>query len=249
MFSLLQFIKDNFAHVAPIVAAGVFAIVITIDRLYALLIAYPMQNSDAFFEKIRNLIMTDRVGEAILLCERYRAKPLANVVREGLVRAHQPENLIEHGLQIAVGEQADRIQARTTFLSTIANVSTLLGLFGTILGLIQSFDAVGAANAQQRSTLLAQGISTAMNATMMGLGVAIPCMVIYSFLINRTNRLNAVVERSAVRTLDLLKQRYYKAAGTLEDAPHTYPGVSSQQAAAAARAGLNPHGSAKKAGS
>jgi len=212
---LLSFIYHNFLHVAPILLAGVFAVVITVDRFYALFILYPLARSDNFFEKIRNLIMTDRVSEAILLCERFRTKPVANVVREGLIRAHQPENLIEHGLQIAVGEAADRIQARTSFLSMIANVSTLLGLLGTILGLIQSFEAVGNANAQERSILLAQGISTAMNATMMGLGVAIPCMVIYSYLMNRSNRLNATVERSAIRTLDLLKQRYYKAGNAV----------------------------------
>jgi len=205
----LKFIQNNFLHAAPILIAGAFAIAITVERCYALIITFPMREAENFFEKIHGLIMNDRLSEGVLLCERYRSKPIAQVVRAGLARAHQPESLIEHGLQIAVGEAQEKIQARTSFLSTIANVSTLLGLLGTIMGLIQSFDAVGAASAQQRSALLAQGISTAMNATMLGLGVAIPCMVIYSYLMNRTNRLNAVVERAAVRTLDLLKQRYY----------------------------------------
>ncbi len=207
--NLLKFIQENFLHVAPILICGAFALAITAERIYALLVLYPMRQAENFFEKIHGLIMNDRLSEGVLLCERYRAKPIATVVRAGLSRAHQPENLIEHGLQIAVGEVQEKIQARTGFLAMIANVATLLGLFGTILGLIQSFEAVGAASAQQRSALLAQGISTAMNATMMGLGVAIPCMVIYSFLMNRTNRMNAIIERAAVRTLDLLKQRYY----------------------------------------
>jgi biopolymer transport protein ExbB/TolQ len=131
------------------------------------------------------------------------------VVKEGLKRANQPEGLIEHALQIAVGEVTQKVQARTAFLSTIANVATLLGLFGTIVGLVQSFTAVGSANAQQRSALLAQGISTAMNATMLGLAIAIPCMIAFSYLMNRTNRLTAEIDRSALRTMDLLKQRYY----------------------------------------
>ena len=147
--------------------------------------------------------------EAIAFCERYRSKLIAQVVREGLLRAHQPESLIEHGLEIAIGEASEKVQARTGFLATIANVATLMGLFGTIIGLIASFEAVGAASAQQRSALLAQGISTAMNATMMGLGVAIPCMLAYAFLMNKANRLNAELDQSAVRTLDLLKQRYF----------------------------------------
>lgn len=225
MSGFITFIQEEFLHAFPILLAGVFGLGIAIERLYALIVLYPLNNAEGFFDKVKSLIMGDRVSEAILLCERYRQKPVASVVREGLARAHQPENLIEHGLQIAVGEASDKIQARTAFLSTIANVATLLGLFGTILGLIQSFEAVGAANAQQRATLLAQGISTAMNATMLGLGVAIPCMVVYSFLVNRANRLNATVERSAVRILDLLKQRYYKAPSSMDDMPQTNAGA------------------------
>jgi biopolymer transport protein ExbB/TolQ len=80
------------------------------------------------------------------------------------------------------------------------------------VGLIRSFDAIGSASAQQRSALLAAGISTAMNATMMGLGVAIPCMIAFSVLINRTNHLNTAIEQSAVRMMDILKQRYYDSA-------------------------------------
>src|SRR6185437_10822251 len=144
-------------------------------------------------------------------CDRYQSKPAAQVMKQGLLRAHQPETLIEHGLQIAVGEATQAVQRRTTFLATIANVATLLGLFGTIAGLIASFQAVGSADPQQKSALLAAGISTAMNATMMGLAVAIPCMVAFSFLMNRTNRLIAEIDGCAVRALDILKQRYYAA--------------------------------------
>lgn len=214
--NLLAFVYENFWHVLPILVAGALAIVISADRFYALMVALPMKNAEDFFEKIRTYIMNDRIQEAVLLCERYHKKPVANVVKAGLIRAHQPENLIEHGLQIAMGESMEKIQARTSFLATIANVATLLGLLGTIVGLIQSFDAVGSASAQQRSALLAQGISTAMNATMLGLGVAIPCMIIFSFLMNRTNRMNSIVERAAVRTMDLLKQRYYTVEASFD---------------------------------
>ena len=69
----------------------------------------------------------------------------------------------------------------------------------------------GHADAQQKSALLAAGISTAMNATMLGLAVAIPCMVAFSFLMNRTNQLTSDIEQSAVRAMDILKQRYYAA--------------------------------------
>lgn len=213
MNGILQFIQENFMHVAPILVAGVLGAVIILERTLAIFFSYPMPHPRGFFDKIRNYVLNERIGEAIAFCEHYRGKPIANVVREGLLRAHQPESVITHGLEIAVGEAQERIQARTSFLAMIANVATLLGLLGTIMGLIQSFEAVGTASAQQRSALLAAGISTAMNATMLGLAVAIPCMIAFSFLTNRSNRLNAEVERAAVRVMDVIKQRYFAGNG------------------------------------
>ena len=215
MLGMLSFIKEHFAHVAPILLAGAMGLAIALERFRALFFLYPLADSVAFFETVRSLVLNDRVGEALVVCDRYRQKPVANIVREGLMREHQPEAMVEHGLEIAVGEAADRIRARTGFLSTIANVATLLGLLGTILGLVQSFEAVGSANAQARSALLASGISTAMNATMLGLGVAIPCMIAFSYLTNRSNRLNSELNRAAVRVLDILKQRYFGSVGEM----------------------------------
>ena len=209
MNNLLKFINENFAHVAPILAMGGLAVIIIIERSNALLFRYPLMRQRAFFDKIRNMVMTERISEAVAFCERYSSKPAAMVVKEGLLRAHQPESVIAHGLEIAVSEAQQRVLARTSYLATIANVATLLGLLGTILGLIQSFEAVGSANAQERSKILAQGISTAMNATMLGLAVAIPAMVAFSFLINKTNKLNSDIERAAVRIMDFIEQRYF----------------------------------------
>lgn len=224
MGSMIKFCIENFTHVAPILLSGAIGIVIMLERFVALNSSYPMSNTNGFFERLRMLVMKDQINEAIALCERYRGKPVARIVREGLMRAHQPENLIHSGIEIVTSEATDRIQSRTAFLGTIANVATLFGLLGTIIGLVQSFQAVGSANAQQRSALLAQGISTAMNATMLGLGVAIPCMIAFAYLMSRTNKLVAELEQASLRTLDILQQRYFSASvsqkeGTFSDLP------------------------------
>lgn len=211
MNSLIDFMRTSFFHVLPILVAATFAIAIIIERTRALFQVYPLRDPGRFFDKINELIGRGRIGEAISLCDRFPEKPVALVTKQALLRAHQPENLIEHVLQITVGESTEAIQRRTAFLATIANVATLLGLLGTIAGLIHSFEAVGHADPQQKAALLAAGISQAMNATMLGLAVAIPCMIAFSFLMNRTNRLIAEVDQSAVRILDFLKQRYYAA--------------------------------------
>ena len=220
MSGFFEFVRTSFGHVFPIFIAAAFAIAIIIERSFALFKRYPIRNAEAFFEKITDLVMSGKLSEAVALCDRYPDKPQAQVVKQALLRAHQPESLIENGIELVVGKAAQAISRRTSFLATIANVATLLGLFGTIAGLISSFQAVATVDAQQKSAMLAAGISQAMNATMLGLGLAIPCMVAFSFLMNRTNRLVSDVDQAAVQALDILKQRFYSAEiGALKALP------------------------------
>ncbi len=214
----LTFLKDHWMHVAPILLAAAFAVAIVIERFQTLYRSYPMKDTHGFFDQIGRHVIDGNVQGALSHCEQQGQKPVAVVVKQALLRAQQPEALIESALEISIHEAQQSIQRRTAFLSTIANVATLLGLFGTIAGLISSFEAVGAADPQQKSALLAAGISTAMNATMMGLAVAIPCMVAFSFLMSQSNRVMAEVEQGAVRILDLLKQRYYRVQSEVREA-------------------------------
>ncbi len=225
MASIFKFVLEHFSHVFPIIACGALGIIIILERAISLLFIYPLGGLENFFERVRILIMRDRVADAIALCESMSDKPVARVVRAGLNRSNQPDQLVEHGLQLAVAEATEKILARTAFLGTIANVSTLFGLLGTIVGLVQSFEAVGAASAANRSAMLANGISTAMNATMLGLGVAIPCMIAFSYLNSRGNKLVSQVDQSAVRTLDLLQQRYFQAGDADPNVDSTFQNV------------------------
>jgi biopolymer transport protein ExbB/TolQ len=216
--NLITFLRDHWMHVAPILIAAAFAIAIVIERYQTLFRAYPMKDAQQFFDVIGQHVISGKVQDALVHCEKQGQKPVAVVVKQALLRAQQPEALIENALEISIHEAQQAIQRRTAFLSTIANVATLLGLFGTIAGLISSFEAVGQADPQQKSALLAAGISTAMNATMMGLAVAIPCMVAFSFLMSQSNRVMAEVEQASVRILDLLKQRYYRVQTEIREA-------------------------------
>src|SRR5690349_7739702 len=123
MSGLIRFCIDNFSHVFPILLSAGFGLIIMFERFVALTKSYPLDHFEGFFERMRTLVMRDQLSEAIALCERYRGKPAARIVREGLMRAHQPEHLIESGLQIIASEDADKITSRTAFLGTIANVA------------------------------------------------------------------------------------------------------------------------------
>lgn len=189
-------------HVAPILISGVIASAIVIERAQTLFKTYSIQNADSFYDRIRDLVSRGQLNEAVALCNQFIGKPSADLIKSALERAHQPEELIMNSIELARNKYAEKIQKRTNYLATIANVATLLGLLGTIAGLIESFSAVGHADPQQKAALLANGISTAMNATMMGLGVAVPCMILFSFFINKANRLVAELESAGLMVMD-----------------------------------------------
>jgi len=210
--NFLKFITEHFWHAFPTLIAAAVAVAIMLERFKTLYLTYTMNNEELFFDQIRELVINGDVNEAIGLCDRNAEKPVAQVMKKGLIRAHQPESLIENGLEIAVEQNIQRVLKRTNFLAMIANVATLLGLLGTIMGLVTSFGAQGADNSQQKTALLAQGISTAMNATILGLLVAVPCMVMFSILMNKSQTLVSSVETAAIRVMDFLKQRHFLEA-------------------------------------
>lgn len=206
----ISFIRDHFIHAAPVLLAAFFGVAIILERSRSLLQTYPMKDTRSFMQKIEELVSRSEMAQAVALCDQHIEKPVARVVKTALLRSHLPDEAVEQGLGIAISEESQKITKRTPFLATIANVATLMGLFGTILGLIQSFKAVADADPAQKSALLSNGISTAMNATMLGLGVAIPCMVAYAFLMNRTNKLQAEVDEAGLKTFDVLRMRYFR---------------------------------------
>ena len=209
--NFIQFLQENLMHVLPVLLAGAFGLAIILERARVLYKVYPMQGSKAFFARIQELVLAGKIPEAVQLCDESPEKPVTRVVKSALSRAHLPVEAVEQGIQLTLSEVTQQVQKRTPFLATIANVATLMGLFGTIAGLIFSFEAVGHADPQQKSALLSAGIATAMNATMLGLAVAIPCMIAYALLVSKTNKILSEMEEAAARSVDSLKLRYYSA--------------------------------------
>lgn len=111
-------------------------------------------------------------------------------------------------------EEQTRIEKRTGFLAMLGNVATLLGLLGTITGMIKSFAAVGNANATEKAALLASGISEAMNATAYGLIVAVPALVMYAVLQNRTNQLSDDLNKASLKLFIWLTYNFETVSGS-----------------------------------
>ncbi len=114
--------------------------------------------------------------------------------------------------QTAVREMP-RMTQRLNYLSLFANIGTLLGLLGTIVGLQEMFGSLAAVEAEKKAAMLASGIAQAMNATAFGLLVAVPCMVMYTMLHNKQQQITRDLDESIMRLLDYLEKKCSLKAG------------------------------------
>jgi biopolymer transport protein ExbB len=192
-----------------IAAFGAIALAIAVERIYYILVRSNV-NADKFMAEIRKLVAGGNMDRAIALCEKGKQKALPFVVLRGLKRAIESEQLDFRAIQNAVDEGTleviPRLQERTNYLSMFANVATLTGLMGTIYGLILAFKAVGstAIPEAEKQQYLTNGISAAMNTTIFGLMVAIPNLIIYTYISNRTTKIIDEMDEHLVKLINLI---------------------------------------------
>ena len=220
MDAVMKIAVDYYLIDVVIGLMGVFGIALIFERVKALYFDYSM-DSTAFMAKIFQLVEADKVDEAITYCAANEKKPLAYVTKRILERSDRDDQAIEASLDIAASEVGPKLLRNLSYLAMVSNVVTLIGLLGTVVGLIMSFKAVSFADPSQKQTLLADGISLAMNATAAGLMVAIPVMVMYSFLHARQGKLFNEIDQCSNKLIELLKTRDFGAFGMAV----AYPGT------------------------
>ncbi|MGE0762289.1 MAG: MotA/TolQ/ExbB proton channel family protein [Bdellovibrionales bacterium] len=194
----------------PILAVQVAAVIITVERVMALYVKRSVGNRDLvnIFEddiKRGNLTKVLKKAEALP-----RDSALRKVIEAGTNAAINMggREEIQAKMDEVLYHEQGRIETRIEFLSMFGNVATLLGLLGTIVGMIRSFAAISSADQATKAAMLAAGISEAMNATAYGLIVAIPTLVIYSILQSRVTRISDDLTKSALRLFNLLGFHY-----------------------------------------
>jgi biopolymer transport protein ExbB/TolQ len=187
----------------PIAVALIFALTITVDRIWVLYVKASI-DKDAFMRGLKKLVYAGELDKAITYVASQKKTPLTQVIKAGLIAVPKGEEDVQAALDEATLRESPVIERRTGYLAMIGNVATLLGLLGTIIGLIDSFGAVSAANPADKATILSRGISEAMNCTAFGLGVAIPALVAFSVLQGRTQMMMDDVNESAVGLLNLI---------------------------------------------
>lgn len=203
-----KFMDDGGVFMWIILAIWAFGVVIALERFKSLF-KYDT-DGNSLMSDIKKNVLSNEVQTAIQTCSNSKAL-LPNVLRNGLKRANQNKDQIQDALEASMLEVIPTVEKRLNYLSLVANVSTLIGLLGTIYGLIQSFAAVASADAAAKAELLALGISKAMNTTAFGLISAITIMVIHTYLSGKAEKIIMDVEQFSVKLVDLLSAKKGKA--------------------------------------
>lgn len=160
-------------------------------------------NGDKLFDKVKSFVLQNNVDEALNLCAGSKAV-LPMILRSALKRANEDRILVEDAVATSMMEHTPKLNYHLNYISLIANISTLIGLLGTIQGLILSFASVGDADVTNKAQALADGIAKAMNTTAFGLISAISVMIFHTILTSKALRLNDKVDEISGKLIDLL---------------------------------------------
>jgi len=202
-YSVVRFFVSGGPFMYPILIVLAVGIAIAIER-YITLTRVKRRNDDMWsrlqpalvkgdFEKARDMANKDDATVSRLLA--------MGLARQGAVRRRED---IEIAMEESMMEIIPQLEKRTNYVALGASIATLLGLLGTIMGLIQAFTAVANANPAEKADLLSASISVAMNTTAFGLMAAIPLLVTHSVLTTKTGEIVDSLEMASVKALSVI---------------------------------------------
>jgi biopolymer transport protein ExbB len=189
-----------------ILLVSVYTFTLIVERAYALWIRFKIDASQ-ILSRILSFVDSNNYSRAIEVCNTRQNHPMCVVLKSGLLKANRSDLEIRRALEQTTMKVGPQIQKRTPYLATLANVATLLGLLGTIFGLIMAFEGVEMASAAKKQEVLARGISLAMSTTAFGLIVAIPTTIAHAILSARQNVLMDTIEDSAMTLFNHLSAK------------------------------------------
>ena len=163
-------------------------------------------DAESFIDHLKVLIKEKKIDEAYKLCHAAERRALPRIVGAGIKRKGQPTEVILSAMEEESLHLIPVLEKRINYILMVGNISTLLGLMGTIFGLILSFAAVARPDVDpvEKSSLLAAGISTAMNTTLLGLMISVPCVLIFSIFKSKVDNTVQEIDRYAASLLKVL---------------------------------------------
>ncbi|UCH12848.1 MAG: MotA/TolQ/ExbB proton channel family protein [Candidatus Omnitrophota bacterium] len=191
----------------PIILCSIIALAIVVERVFHLYRA----NIDTkkFMDEIANKLRRNKIMESIEMCENTPG-PIAHILKAGILKHDRPKEEIKETIEEAGLYEVPRLEKNLPVLSTIAHITPLLGLLGTVLGMVRCFQVIQEKSASLYPVSpgdLAGGIWQALITTVVGLSIAIPTYVAYNYLVNKVDGFVLDMERSATDLINILTQR------------------------------------------
>ncbi len=201
--SIIRFFAEGGFWMYPILVVGAIGLAITAERFIKLSLVERANRKT--WDELHPVMAEGNFSQAREMAAEHKSS-VGDLVsmgldRQGVVRRADD---IEIAMEEALMEIVPQLETRTPYIALFANLATLLGLLGTIIGLIAAFDAVANANPADKADLLSASISIAMNTTAFGLMVAIPLLICHSFINSKAGAIVTSLEMVSVKTLNMI---------------------------------------------
>ena len=205
-YSIVGFFASGGIFMFPILLVFAFGVAIAVERYITLAIV--TNKNQAVWDKVQPLLANGEFDQARDMTSKDEST-ISQVLNMGLslqgaVRRRED---IEIAMEESMMEIVPRLEKRTPYVALASSIATLLGLLGTIMGLIQACTAVANANPAEKADLLSASISVAMNTTAFGLMVAIPLLVVHAVLTSKTGDIVDSLEMATVKALNVFSKR------------------------------------------
>lgn len=197
-------IKHNPTFLICNLVVSAVVVTIIIERAAFQLGRYRV-NSREFFAQIKKLVAAGNIDRAIKLCDA-SDYPILQLVKSGLTHANKGPDEIDAALSEKLSELKPQVEKRVAALWSLANIATLVGLIGTVSGLITTFSSIAVPGLSQadKQRMLSNGIAEAMYNTAFGLGIAVVCMIAHVLIHTRSKNIQHDLEATTERVFNLL---------------------------------------------
>jgi biopolymer transport protein ExbB len=206
---MIAFLSKGGPICIPIVLCSIISLTLICERLYRFHKA--RLKDPLFLDSIKVLIKTGKSEEALSRCHQAKS-PIGNILATGIEKAHNSGscknlNEIEKSLSHAGQQELRELDRYLPTLATIANIAPLLGLFGTVTGMIKAFMVIQELGGAVNASVLAGGIWEALLTTALGLAVALPTVVAYNYLVSKVDQFAHEMQNSSVELLEALNEK------------------------------------------
>jgi len=197
----------------PIFLCSLIAVTIFFERMFYL--KSIKTKTKRFVLRIKNLVKKGSIELAISAC-RKSPTPISKIMLAGLMKFGQGRNEMKEAIEDSANQEIPILERNLSTLSTIGNITPLLGLLGTVFGMVKAFNVI-AIMGVGKPEALAGGISEALLTTAFGLSIAIPTIVIFNYLSHRVDKLIREMEINCVELIDLLTYQETNGSGIIRD--------------------------------